>query len=142
MRERMTIGELSRRTGVTVKALREYTDLGLIYSLGRSPGGYRLYDTGALLCVRFISEMRAMGLTIAEIHELAATFDEPGTDTAVESHLERLLVRSRARLRARIAAARQILDRIDDFEYDLRRRASTDPPHWMARPQNTGSDLP
>jgi hypothetical protein len=34
----MTVGALSRRTGVPVKALREYEDTGLIYSCGRSPG--------------------------------------------------------------------------------------------------------
>lgn len=33
----MTTGELSRRTGLPVKAVREYTDAGLIYSVGRTP---------------------------------------------------------------------------------------------------------
>jgi DNA-binding transcriptional MerR regulator len=32
----MTIGTLSRRTGVPVKTLRTYEDLGLIYTAGRS----------------------------------------------------------------------------------------------------------
>lgn len=45
---RMTVGELSRRTGVSVRKLREYTDLGLIYTLGRSPANVRLFDTDAL----------------------------------------------------------------------------------------------
>jgi len=34
----MTIGELSRRTDVAVKALRAYEGMGLIYTVGRSPG--------------------------------------------------------------------------------------------------------
>ena len=33
----MTIGVLSRRTGVSVKTLREYEGMGLIYTVGRSP---------------------------------------------------------------------------------------------------------
>lgn len=33
----MTVGELSRRTGVPIKTLRQYTDWGLIYTIGRSP---------------------------------------------------------------------------------------------------------
>lgn len=33
----MTIGALSRRTGISVKALRHYADIGLIYTAGRSP---------------------------------------------------------------------------------------------------------
>jgi MerR family copper efflux transcriptional regulator len=44
----MTVGELSRRTGVSAKALREYTDIGLVHSLGRSSFNYRLYTADAL----------------------------------------------------------------------------------------------
>ena len=36
----MTVGELSRYTGVPPKALRAYTDWGLIDTAGRSPAGY------------------------------------------------------------------------------------------------------
>jgi DNA-binding transcriptional MerR regulator len=34
----MTVGGLSRRTGVPVKTLREYEDMGLIYTVRRSAG--------------------------------------------------------------------------------------------------------
>ena len=34
----MTIGTLARRTGVPVKTLREYEDMGLIYTVGRKAG--------------------------------------------------------------------------------------------------------
>lgn len=40
LRPFMTVGELSRRTGVQVKASREYADWGLIYTVGRSQAGY------------------------------------------------------------------------------------------------------
>ena len=111
----MTIGELSARTAVPVKALREYTDLGLICTLGRSPAGYRLYTDDALWCVRFIGELRGLGLTIAEIqHLLTAGGDTSGR--SVGTHLAELLPRSRQRLHERIGHAQQILDRIDEFE--------------------------
>ena len=48
----MTIGALSRRTGVPVKTLREYEDLGLIYTMGRSAGNYRLFEDEAHAVVR------------------------------------------------------------------------------------------
>lgn len=111
----MTIGELSARTAVPVKALREYTDLGLIYTLGRSPAGYRLYTDDALWCVRFIGELRGLGLTIAEIHHLVTAGGDT-SDRSVVSHLAELLHRSRQRLHERISHAQQILDRIDEFE--------------------------
>lgn len=66
----MTVGTLSRRTGVPVKLLREYEDAGLIYTAGRSEGNYRLFDDEALWCVEVITSMRGLGLTLAEIREL------------------------------------------------------------------------
>jgi hypothetical protein len=54
----MTIGTLSRSTGVPVKQLREYADQGLIYTVGRSPGKYRLFGDEALWCVRMINDFR------------------------------------------------------------------------------------
>ncbi|HEU5006846.1 MAG TPA: MerR family DNA-binding transcriptional regulator [Jatrophihabitantaceae bacterium] len=39
----MTTGALARRTGLSVKAVREYADAGLIYTTGRSAAGYRLF---------------------------------------------------------------------------------------------------
>ena len=51
----MTIGTLSRRTGIPVKALRAYEDMGLLYTMGRSPGNYRLFDDEALWCAAVIA---------------------------------------------------------------------------------------
>src|SRR6266849_2626673 len=63
----MTIGQLSRRTGVPIKALREYERLGLIYTLGRSESNYRLFDEEALWCIQVIAVLRSLGLTLKEI---------------------------------------------------------------------------
>jgi MerR family copper efflux transcriptional regulator len=107
----LTVGELSRRTGVPAKALRDYTDLGLISTLGRSPANYRLYDSAAEWCVRLIGELRGLGLTVAEIHELTRSCSA-SFGTRLPSYLDR----SRERLEQRIAAARQTLRRIERFE--------------------------
>ena len=70
----MTIGELSRRTDVAVKTLRAYEGMGLIYTVGRSHGNYRLFDESALWCVEVIRTLRSLGLTVAEIREIAAIY--------------------------------------------------------------------
>lgn len=129
MNGHMTIGDLSARTGVPVKALREYTDLGLIYTLGRSPAGYRLYTDDAEWCVRFIGELRGLGLTIAEICQLTDDAVDSG-DGAVGARLAELLERSRQRLHRRISDAQQILDRIDDFTSIHRARWAADDVCW------------
>ncbi|MGH3797936.1 MAG: MerR family transcriptional regulator [Pseudonocardiaceae bacterium] len=111
----MTIGALSRRTGVPVKALREYEDAGLIYTVGRSSGNYRLFDDTALWCVGTIGTLRALGLTLAEIRELTAVYlgrpDEP-----IGPHLAELLRAARTRTDAQITELERRRQRIDQFE--------------------------
>ncbi|WP_370012817.1 MerR family DNA-binding transcriptional regulator [Nocardia cyriacigeorgica] len=40
-----TIGEMAERTGLTVKAIRFYSDQGIVPATTHSPGGYRLYES-------------------------------------------------------------------------------------------------
>src|SRR5919109_558771 len=79
--ELMTVGELARRTGLSIKAIRQYEALGLIYSAGRSEGNYRLFDASAVWCARVVSTLRSLGLTIKEIDGLGRAYlsrpDEP-----------------------------------------------------------------
>jgi DNA-binding transcriptional MerR regulator len=111
----MTVGELSRRTGVPVKALREYTDWGLIYSQGRSGANYRLYDDEALQCVQVITELRGLGLTLAELRWLASSYpDENGQ--LIGPRLAERLRAARARVETQIAQLEQTRHRIAAFE--------------------------
>lgn len=111
----MTVGELSRRTGVSIKALRDYTDWGLVFTLGRSGANYRLYDAEALRCVQVITEMRGLGLTLAEIRALARSYpDENGQ--LIGPRLAQRLGAARARVEEQISRLEQTRARIDAFE--------------------------
>ena len=111
----LTIGGLSRQTGVPVKALRKYEDLGLIYTVGRSAGNYRLFDAEALWCVGVVGTLRALGLTLGEIRELAGSY-LCQTGENVGPRLAGMLAAVRARTQDRITELHQVLLRIDDFE--------------------------
>jgi MerR family copper efflux transcriptional regulator len=115
MSQAMTVGELSRQTGVPAKALREYTDWGLIYTLGRSSTNYRLYQPAALWCVQTIKQLRSLGLTLAEIRELPSIFDGGGPAAAAAWLADRLRV-ARARIDAQIRTLEHTRARIDLFE--------------------------
>jgi MerR family copper efflux transcriptional regulator len=111
----MTIGELSRRTGVSVKVLRRYDAQGLLYSPGRSAGNYRLFDESALWCVEVVTGLRNLGLTVAEIRELARVYvDDPGEP--IGPRLAERLEEARSRIDDRIAELTALRKRIDDFE--------------------------
>ena len=111
----MTIGQLSLRTGVTVKTLREYEGMGLIYTVGRSAGNYRLFDESALWCVEVIRNLRSLGLTVAEVREIAQIYlgqpDEP-----IDPHIATRVRAARSRIEARIRELQQLRRRIDKFQ--------------------------
>jgi DNA-binding transcriptional MerR regulator len=111
----MTIGTLARRTGVPVKTLREYEDLGLIYTVGRSPGNYRLFGEEALWCVGVVGTLRGLGLTLSEIQDLVARYLERSAEP-IGPRLAQALQAVRARTEARIIELQGLLHRIAEFE--------------------------
>lgn len=122
----MTIGELSRRTGVSIKVLRRYDDQGLLYSAGRSSANYRLYDESALWCVWVITGLRNLGLTVAEIRELATLY-LGAPEQPIGPYLAERLGSARKRLDARIAELQELRQRIDEFEASHRAELSGNP---------------
>jgi DNA-binding transcriptional MerR regulator len=128
----MTVGQLSRRSGVPVKALRDYTDWGLIYSLGRSAGNYRLYPPDALWCVQAIDELRGLGLTLTEIRQASAIADRDRD--AVGPWLAGRLRAARARVERQLAALEQTRGRLDAFEAAHRAELTGQVPLWPDAP--------
>jgi DNA-binding transcriptional MerR regulator len=60
--ERFTIGQLARRTGLSVRTIRFWSDAGVVSPTARSEGGYRLYDAVALARVELVRTLRELGL--------------------------------------------------------------------------------
>jgi DNA-binding transcriptional MerR regulator len=115
--ERLTIGELSRRTGVPVKTLRFYSDEGLLPLAGRTSSGYRLYAIQALVRIDLIRTLRDAGLGLDSIkkvvtRELALKDALALQLAAVELHVATL---------QRVGAALRAALRAEPSEGDLRR---------------------
>lgn len=108
----MTVGQLAHLTGLSHKAIRELEGRGLIYSAGRSESNYRLFDKTALWCVGAVGELRSLGLTLAEIEQLHASYLEDPSRPPAEQYAH-LLDRSEERIRARIEEQQQTLKRIE-----------------------------
>lgn len=66
----LKIGELARRTGLTVRALRHYDDIALLVPSERSSGGYRLYGRKDVARLYRIQALRRLGLPLADIQQL------------------------------------------------------------------------
>jgi DNA-binding transcriptional MerR regulator len=64
------IGELARRTGVTVKAIRFYSDQGIVPPTGRSPAGHRLYGHDAVARLDLVRTLRELDLDLPTIRRV------------------------------------------------------------------------
>jgi MerR family redox-sensitive transcriptional activator SoxR len=71
----LTIGEVSRRSGVAASALRFYEDKGLIKS-ERADSGHRRYPRAVLRRIAFIVFAQRIGMTLDEISEELAKLPE------------------------------------------------------------------
>lgn len=109
----MLVGELARRSGTTVRALRYYEQLGLVVP-SRLPNGYRIYEPVAVRQVIEIRALVGLGLTVEQTR--------PFVDCLADGHL------SAGECPESLAAYRTAIGRLDDQIDELaqRRRQLTD----------------
>jgi DNA-binding transcriptional MerR regulator len=108
MDELYSIGELARRTGLTVKAIRFYSDRGLVPPTDRTATGYRLYDVTAVAPLDLIRTLRELGLDLATIRSVLD--HETELSDVAAAHAEALTVQIRT-LRLRRAILTTVADR-------------------------------
>ncbi len=100
----MRIGELAKRSSITVQAVRFYERERLLPSPARTESGYRIYHPKHLQRLRFIQRAKALGFSLAEIRRVLELRDRNRApcDEVIEiakSHLRKVdveLVRLRA----------------------------------------------
>lgn len=73
---RLMIGEVSAITGIPVKTIRYYEEIGLLTTITtRSKAGYRLFAQTIINRLAFIKRAQSLGLSLSEIQELLAVHD-------------------------------------------------------------------
>ncbi|MFU7527967.1 redox-sensitive transcriptional activator SoxR [Qipengyuania sp. ASV99] len=106
----ITIGEMARRTGLSVSAIRFYEDKRLIEPL-RTSGNQRRFLRSDLRRVSFILIAQQLGLSLSEIDEELRKLPHGRTPTARDWRA--ISVSIRARIEARIAQLERTRDRLD-----------------------------
>ncbi|MZD04352.1 MerR family transcriptional regulator [Streptomyces sp. SID5785] len=66
----LTIGRLARRTGLTVRTIRYWSDEGVLHPVTRSDGGYRLYDAESVARLELIRTLRELGLGLDDVRHV------------------------------------------------------------------------
>jgi DNA-binding transcriptional MerR regulator len=90
----LTIGELARVTGLTVRTIRYWSDEGVLPPVARSAGGYRLYDAASVARLELIRTLRELGLGLADVRRVLA--GETTVAQVAAAHVVALDVRIRS----------------------------------------------
>lgn len=139
----LRVGEVARRTGLTVRTLHHYDATGLVTPSARSGNGYRAYSPDDLRRLLAVQQLKALGLSLDEI---GAALDAGSTPAAVlAEHTDALEARILAeqellqRLRrlaagglddwGDVVAAIALTERLRDPDPTVRLRAALDAPH-------------
>ncbi|CAI9404903.1 MerR family transcriptional regulator [Nocardioides sp. T2.26MG-1] len=87
----LSIGDFSRMTFLTVKALRHYHDVGLLAPARIDPhSGYRYYRPEQVGPARLIRRLRDLDLPVEEVRAVLAAPDEDARDRVIAAHLDRM----------------------------------------------------
>jgi DNA-binding transcriptional MerR regulator len=105
-----TVGRVAALSGVTIRTLHHYDEVGLLSPVGRSAAGYRIYEDRDLERLQRILFYRELGFTLDEISSIV---DDPQTDAL--GHLGR----QRGLLNERIERLSAMVDAID-YEMEAR----------------------
>lgn len=65
-----TVKEISEITGVSIRTLRYYDEIGLLKPTGLTKAGYRLYDNKALEKLQQIMFFKELGISLMDIKEI------------------------------------------------------------------------
>ena len=107
----LKVGDLARRSGLTVRTLHHYDDIGLLRPSARSDAGYRLYSSQDVARLHGIQALRGMGLSLGEIASLLQDLRQEPLPALLDRQITALdeqIERSR-QLRERLALMQSLL---------------------------------
>lgn len=114
----MHIGELAEKTGLSLRTIRHYDEVGLLKPTGRTEGGFRLYTPEDFSRLMLIRRMKPLGFSLEEMTDLLRVIDALGgvdtsaQDPAVRRELDAFIGQAderRARLREQLGMADEFL---------------------------------
>ncbi len=73
--EQKLIGLVAKESGVPIKTIRYYEELGLLKASARTEGGFRLFNSDVIPRLNFIKRAQSLGLSLSEIKEFLQIHD-------------------------------------------------------------------
>jgi DNA-binding transcriptional MerR regulator len=110
MQLRLTIGDFSRMTHLSVKALRHYHEIGLLEPVAVDPeSGYRLYDADQVPTAQVIRRLKDLGMGLDDVRRVLQAPDLTSRNRAIVQHLHRM-ESDLDQTKANVASLRRLLE--------------------------------
>lgn len=119
----LTVGQLAKVAGLTVRTLHYYDARGLLVPSQRSAGGYRLYTPTDILRLYRIQALQRIGLSLDEI---ALALEQPG------SSLPQLIAQQLAELDAQIERSTQLRNQLCRLRDSLQSADAVGMTDWLS----------
>ena len=113
--KRYRIGEIARLSGLTLRTIRYYGELGLL-SEGRTHGNQRYYSDQDLVYLKRIGELKSLGFSLEEIARIIRLRDE---DESGNKRRNELLAQYRSKLSKDIERMNTLQDHIDELKWRI-----------------------
>lgn len=118
--EQMQIGEVAQQTGLSLRTIRYYEEMGLAVPSARSVGGFRLYAAGDVARLQLIKRMKPLDFSLEDTKELLDLLDalesaEGGAREELLTQVQRFHDTARTRvdvLRAQLTVAEGFADQL------------------------------
>lgn len=114
----MHIGELAERTGLSLRTIRHYDEVGLLPATARTDGGFRVYSENDFERLTVIKQMKPLGFSLEEMAELLRILgaedgpDIPAADQAKLADFLERAVHQRAKMERNLAQADELINRL------------------------------
>ncbi len=122
MGSHLQIGEVAERTGLSVRTIRYYGEVGLVAPSSRTEGGFRLYTDDHVAKLELIKKMKPLEYSLEEMGDVLDVIAAPGNDLAAAKRKEltgqlaairETAATRRDRLAANLAAAEAFIATLD-----------------------------
>jgi len=100
--QHVQIGDVAERTGLSLRTIRWYEEVGLVPPSARTSGGFRLYTDADIERLELVKRMKPLDFTLEEMRDLLTTVDQLAAASATSAE--------RAALSERLAMYRELAD--------------------------------
>jgi DNA-binding transcriptional MerR regulator len=114
----MHIGELAERTGLSLRTIRHYDEVGLLPATARTDGGFRVYSEEDYERLTVIKQMKPLGFSLEEMAEILAILSAgPAADESarLSDFLEKA-VHQRDKMARNLAQADELITRLGGLQ--------------------------